>query len=1022
MSFNLSRREDSARYKVRVVSTDNKKVNSLTVPASKGKRILRNVANKAISAVMIALFSILAFLGALVAATPAQADFISDGFKNAFCSQGMFNYHPSTKLMGPNTGDHTSNNQNLTPYEKYGSAGLNYTVWLGPERQQGLDKEGQFGGVSVVNFAGGKDATSGSLDKWGDGFADAGDNQSTKVLSGFYNKDQTCVPFVDVVATDVANTLLNTTGEVINITNLVYQTAYEASSNIINWLKPVIESVVGTLKDAVFFAFLTPVIMVSALWMAWIGLVKRQSTQMAQGAMWMIGASVTAVALMTNPMWLPQTINTGVSSISQAGMNAVSAATTKNSEDDMCVGGSKGSAPTAIDDANGDKFLTVGSAPGDAATRQNVRQMQCTMWYSFLYTPWVMGEFGANPSTATEESNLREGWTAALGGGGLGEPGKSVIQLGAGSNDAPYDGNGYRVSGKVSKVKMGSYEPSEKSQNWALFMLDNQVNYPGSTESHRQQQQLALLNVTAAQLHKEDPNTTFKGASSDGRMATAGLSLIAALGAGLMVVIVSMSIIILDVGMIILVLISPLFFLIGVHPGAGRRVALGWAETVLGLAIKRVVLSMVLSVMLIFYSSILAQGSELPWMIAMILVVAVSIGGISYKDKILDMFGKVSLGGNGGFGSPDVPGSSHAKRYLKRKGKKMLGMSTGDIDTKELGNIINNRGAGNRPNESPSSGSSSAPSARDKAAEKVLAEQNSGAGEAPRTEGSALPDDSARPDSSGAGDAPAIDENVDNASEGDTSGAGERPQHYTDAQGNIVDAQGNVVEDSELSQEEREAISGAGERPTVAVPDTASGQARENLRNSNPAVIAANEKAEAEREANKRRLLPPVPVTANIQNEASNYNKAIDREQAKLSKNSSEPVSRSDAMDSLGQKAEAAEQARKIREERKQYIAQKSKEILVEPARELRQMASSADSSFGNPVQKTVAKASSTAQRAGAKLETREQQRQARREFETKVDEQMKKDAQSMKDQAKQIRERQKSIPKEYRRLDTTPK
>lgn len=1013
MSFIFSKREDSARYKVRVVGTDTQKVNSLTAPVSKGKRVISNVVNKAISTLMVALFSVLAFLGAIVAATPAQADFISDGFKNAFCSQGLFNYNLSTKFLGPNTGDHKVTQQNITPYEKYGSAGLNYTVWLGPERAQGLDKEGEFGGVSIVNFAGGKDAS--EIDDWGNGIADAGDNQSTKVLSGFYNKDQTCVPFVDIISTDVANTLLNTTGEVINITNLVYQTAYEASSNIIVWLEPVVKSVVGTLKDAVFFAFLTPVIMISALWMAWVGLVKRQSTQMAQGAMWMIGASVASVALMTNPMWLPNTINTGVTSISQAGMNAVSSATTKNSGDDMCVGGSSGAAPTAIDTSGGERFLAPDNSPAGAATRQNVRQMQCTMWYSFMYTPWVMGEFGTNPSTATDDSHIKEGWREALDGRRLGGANKDVVQLGA--NAGAYNAEGYRTSGKVAKVKLGAYEPTDKSQNWALFMLDNQINYPDSTEAQRQQQQLALLNVTASQLHKDNYNGAFKGEGAESRMATAGLSLIAALGAGLMVVIVAMSIIILDVGMIILVLVSPLFFLIGVHPGMGRRVALGWAETILGLAIKRVVLSMVLAVMLIFYGSILAQGSELPWMISMILVVAVSIGGITYKDKIIDMFGKVSLGGNGGLGSPDMPGSRHAKRFLKKQGKKALGMSTGEFDAKEFAQEISktNRGAGSRPNES----SSSAPSARDRAAAAVLEEQNSGAGEAPRGE---VGPDSSTPDASGAGAAPnelPAEETAENAPEGDTSGAGDRPQHYTDANGNIVDIDGNVVETSELSEEEKAALGGAGERPTVAVPLTPAQQARENLKSSNPSVIAERQKAEADREENKRRLLPPLPVTPAMQNEASKYNKAVDKEQAKLSRNSDAPVTRTEAMESLQQKEASAAESRRIREERKQFIEQKRKEILVEPARELKEMASSADASFGNPVKKTVAKASSTAQRAGAKMETSLEQRRARADFESQVTERMKQDARQMKEQAKQIRERQKSIPKEFRQLDS---
>lgn len=1009
MSFIFNKREDSTRYKVRVVGTDTRKVNSLITPVSKGKRVISNVVNKAVSAVMVALFASLALLGALVTAAPAKANFIEDGFKAAFCSAGMHAYELTPKSMGANTGDHKVTNTAITPYEKYGTGGMTYTVWLGPERQEGLDKKGEFGGVSIVNFAGGEGNT-GGLDSWGDGVANADSNQSTKNLDGFYNKNQECIPVGNIVSAEIATGLLNTTGEVITITNLVYQTAYEASSNIIVWLEPVVKSVVETLKNAIFLAFLTPVIMVSALWMAWIGLVKRQSTQMAQGAIWMIGATVTAVALMSNPMWLPKTINTGVTSISQAGMNSVASATSGASGDDMCVGGTTGANPNAIDESGGNKFIK----PKDDATRTNVRRMQCTLWYSFLYTPWVMGQFGVTPSTAGDDSAIKNQWASANEGNLLGGQNKDVKQLGAAAG--PYADNGYRTSGRVTKVKLGNYVPADKSQNWALFWLDNKINYEDSTDANRQQQRYALLNVTASQLHRDDPNETFKGNAGDVRMATAGVALISALGAGIMIVIVSMSIIILDVGMMILVLISPLFFLIGVHPGMGRRVALGWVETVLGLAIKRIVLSMILAVMLIFYSSILAQGSSLPWMVAMVLVVAVSIGGLTYKDKIVGMFGNISLGGNGGLGEPDVPHS--VKRFAKKQGRKALGMGTGEFNAKELGKVLekSNRGAGSRPAESGPGGSGGEQSARDKAAAAVLAEQNSGAGETPR-EGvaDAATAGAENLDTSGASGAKEAMDDLTGGEAGDASGAGDRPQHYTDANGNIVDIDGNTVESSELSEEEQAALAGAGERPKIDENASPSARAIENMKSTSPAALAA----QAEREANKNRLLPPLPVTPALQNDASRYNKAIDKEQAKLSKNSDSPVTRTEAMESLKQKEDAAAQAREIREQRKQFIEQKRREILVEPAKELRDMAKSADASFGNPVKKTVEKASSATQRAGAAIDNKFEQRAAREKFEQQVTERMKTDAKQMKEEAKQLRERQKSIPKAYRNLDS---
>lgn len=685
---------NSDRYSVQLV--DNASKSSLLAPVSKSKRVSKNISRKVVSAFMALMIASVALLGTIGMAAPASAgNFIEDGFKSAFCGTGLFNYDLEQHILGPTTGD--QNSPHPTPYEKYGTAGTTWTVWLGPERQQGLDGNGEFGGKTIVDFAGGK-GNNGGIDSWGDGKADADKNTATHALPGFYNTKQTCAPMMEVGGTTVANLLLATTGEVVFITNTVYQVAYEAGSNILTSLAPTITKVVVALKDAIYFEFLTVMIMLSALWMAWVGLVKKASVQMAQGAIWMIGSAVAAVALMTNPLWLPTQVNTVVSSVSEAGMNAVTTATTAKGQTNICAVNLDETPPTS-----GDSYV----APKNTTTRNIIRQTQCTIWYSFLYTPWAIGQFGESPAAMSDpESAQKQSFNAAQGA------------------DGTVGGNKPLTDPGVQKVKMGNTIVDDSAQNWALFHLDNKVLQPKSNYGQQVNQQRALLNVASAQLHKDDPNLTYKGNGSSARIASASLTLIASIGAAIMIVIISMSMIVLDVGLVMLTLVSPVFFLAGVHPGFGRKVALGWLETIAGLAIKRIVLSLILSVMLVFYATVLADNANMPWIVSMILIIAVSIGGITYKDQIVGMFNKISFGGNGGM-KMNESGAGNLGNVANKMGglaTGLIGGAVGGTVGKAAATVANNRsvnktvkdrlnasGAGPSKNEKTTTSSQSLP-------------------------------------------------------------------------------------------------------------------------------------------------------------------------------------------------------------------------------------------------------------------------------------------------------------------------
>ena len=660
-------RANVSKYDVEIIS-DSSNTKTLSPRAQKLHRAKKNIFRKFVGFMMV--MTIVAFTGlaSLSAAPIAHADPIGDAMKDMFCATGYFNAEPEDRGIGPDTAQYLVNKENqvktpdgkdvaITAYEKYGMAGMSWTVWSGPEQQSDLDGKGRFAGKQIVNLVGGEKNNAG-IDKWADG-------TEPNAHPSFFNVNKNCGMPMEVGTTAVANFMMNGTSWIVHIANMTFQAAYESSSSVIDKLNPVIKDIITGLKDALYLEFLTPIVMLGALWLGYKGLVKKQSTEMATGALWMVGAAIVGFALIANPMFLSSVVNKTVSLVTEGTITSITTVSTAS----MAKNGSGAASNVCKVDDTGSSVATPGTGEQPkTASRNTVRMFQCNMWYSFMYTPWTIGQFGHPTSGAgyakTDYINTD-----------FGKLDKGTPKL----QDFP------------QTIDFGT---NKVNSNWALYMLDNRVNYPGSD---RTAQGRAVVQVASYELYRSDPNNIWKGENAGNRLTTATLSFVSALGAGIMIVIISMSMIVLELGLVILTLLSPLFLLIGVHPGFGRRIALGWLETLVGLAIKRIILSMMLAIMIVFYSIILAASQSMDWLTAMIMVIAVSIGGITYKDQILRMFNNINLGGNGGLEAQRLPGYDRAKSAAGGSMRNLAAAAFGGgmVSRMQRGSDKGNGGAGN---------------------------------------------------------------------------------------------------------------------------------------------------------------------------------------------------------------------------------------------------------------------------------------------------------------------------------------
>ena len=120
----------------------------------------------------------------------------------------------------------------------------------------------------------------------------------------------------------------------------------------------------------------------------------------------------------------------------------------------------------------------------------------------------------------------------------------------------------------------------------------------------------------------------------------------AALVAGLLILLIALTLIVLKLGFLLLLLVAgPFFLLIGTHPGFGRIIAIRWFEMLVGVLLKQVAVAIVLSVLLYCYSLIMGTTNQaLPWALKILMIALVMVAVFIYRKPFTHLFSAVGYG------------------------------------------------------------------------------------------------------------------------------------------------------------------------------------------------------------------------------------------------------------------------------------------------------------------------------------------------------------------------------------------
>ncbi|MDT0327886.1 conjugal transfer protein TrbL [Nocardiopsis lambiniae] len=132
----------------------------------------------------------------------------------------------------------------------------------------------------------------------------------------------------------------------------------------------------------------------------------------------------------------------------------------------------------------------------------------------------------------------------------------------------------------------------------------------------------------------------FSGQDQGSRLGVATLALFASIFAGGLILAGSVALIVLKIAFLVLFLLSPVFLLIGIHPGYGRMVLLRWVELMVGFLLKQIFVVLLISLLVMCYGMVMS--TSLGWGLQMILLALFTVALFVYRKPFAYLFSSVN--------------------------------------------------------------------------------------------------------------------------------------------------------------------------------------------------------------------------------------------------------------------------------------------------------------------------------------------------------------------------------------------
>jgi hypothetical protein len=197
-----------------------------------------------------------------------------------------------------------------------------------------------------------------------------------------------CSDMTSLIGNNVASMVFDIAKSIDRVTITVYQSA--AGNGILTWLTSVVDKLISSLGNAIYFPYLAAVVILGAIWLAWQGLIRKRGSRTIEGTIWMVVACAAAIWLIGRPADFTgagSAVSNGISQTLNVAFAKLPAPSQSN-----CL-------PVSRTDPQAQPG-SFDSSSGSAVVDQNANEL----WTVLVCKPWLAGEFGTTSFGPTGSS------------------------------------------------------------------------------------------------------------------------------------------------------------------------------------------------------------------------------------------------------------------------------------------------------------------------------------------------------------------------------------------------------------------------------------------------------------------------------------------------------------------------------------------------------------------------------------------------------------------------------------------
>jgi hypothetical protein len=189
-----------------------------------------------------------------------------------------------------------------------------------------------------------------------------------------------CSDMTSLIGNNVASMVFDIAKSIDRVTITIYQSA--AGEGILSWLTNVVDKLVSSLGNAIYFPYLSAVVIIGAIWLAWQGLIRKRGTRTIEGTIWMVVACAAAIWLIGRPADFTGAGTAVSNGISQSLNTAFAKLPAPSQSNCLPLTGND----PQVQPSN------FNFSSGNGLVAENADEL----WTVLVCKPWLIGEFGTS--------------------------------------------------------------------------------------------------------------------------------------------------------------------------------------------------------------------------------------------------------------------------------------------------------------------------------------------------------------------------------------------------------------------------------------------------------------------------------------------------------------------------------------------------------------------------------------------------------------------------------------------------